>query len=157
MFIELEPIFNNVGSCKEFKYEFSPEDCAEIAKAKVKGSVKNQTGIVSLTAKVSFLIDTLCDRCAAQVKKENTVEVEHILVSQLNDTDNDNFFLLESMHFNLDELIREDILLSLPTKILCREDCKGLCPYCGTNLNEKQCGCKKPVDPRLEALKQFLE
>ncbi len=157
MFIELEPIFNNEGSCKEFEYEFVPEDCAEIAVARVKGSVKNQTGIVSLTAEVSFLIDALCDRCAAPVKEENTIDISHILVSQLNDSDNDNFFLIDSMHFNLDELIREDILLSLPTKILCRDDCKGLCPYCGANLNEKQCGCKKPVDPRLEALKKFLD
>ena len=78
MFIELEPIFNNEGSCKEFEYEFVPEDCAEIAVARVKGSVKNQTGIVSLTAEVSFLIDALCDRCAAPVKKENTIDISQI-------------------------------------------------------------------------------
>ncbi len=157
MFIELEPIFNNEGSVKEFDYGFSPDDCDEISTARVRGLVKNQTGIVSLTASVQFVIDTNCDRCATPVKQDNTLEIAHLLVSELNDEDNDEFYLVEDLHFNLDELIREDILLSLPTKILCRDDCKGLCPYCGTNLNEKQCDCKKPIDPRLEALKQFLE
>lgn len=157
MFIELEPIFNNEGSQKEFDYEFTPDDCEEIVVARVKGMVKNQTGIVSLTASVQFVIDTMCDRCATPVKKDNTLEVNHLLVTELNDEDNDEFYLVEDLHFDLDELLREDILLSLPTKILCREDCKGLCAYCGTNLNEKQCDCKKPIDPRLEALKQFLE
>lgn len=157
MFIELEPIFNNEGSLKEFEYEFKPEDCDEISIAEVKGSVKNQTGIVSLTVDVKFVIDTFCDRCADPVKQDNTLTLNHILVYELNDEDNDDFYLVEDLHFNLDELIREDILLSLPTKILCSDDCKGLCPYCGTNLNEKQCDCQKPIDPRLEALKQFLE
>lgn len=157
MFIELEPIFNNEGSYKEFDYEFSPDGCDEISVASVKGSIKNQTGIVSLDATVKFAIDTVCDRCAAPVKQDNMLDVSHILVYELNDEDNDEFYLVEDMHFNLDELIREDILLSLPTKILCSDDCKGLCPYCGTNLNEKQCECKKPIDPRLEALKKFLD
>lgn len=157
MFIELEPIFNNEGSYKEFEYAFSPDDCDEISVVSVKGSVKNQTGIVSLEASVNFAIDTVCDRCAVPVKQEHTLEINHLLVPELNDEDNDEFYLVEDMHFNLNELIREDILLSLPTKILCSDGCKGLCPYCGTNLNEEQCDCKKPIDPRLEALKKFLE
>lgn len=157
MFIELEPIFNNEGAQKQFDYEFALEGCDAVKSVKAKGFVKNRTGIVSLNAEVSFVIDTLCDRCAAPVKREVSLPLEHILVSTLNDEDNDEFWLVESMNFNVDELIREDVLLSLPAKILCREDCKGICPMCGCNLNEKQCDCKMPVDPRLEALKQFLE
>jgi uncharacterized protein len=57
---------------------------------------------------------------------------------------------------DLNELLREQFYLALPMKPLCREDCKGLCPECGTNLNAETCGCA-PVweDPRLAALKQF--
>lgn len=52
--------------------------------------------------------------------------------------------------------IRESIYTLIPTKILCREDCKGLCPVCGKNLNEDQCSCESEnIDPRLEALRNF--
>ncbi len=157
MFIELEPIFNNDGAQKQFDYEFPLDGSDAVKSVKAKGSVKNRTGIVSLNAQVSFLIDTQCDRCAAPVKREMSITVDHILVANLNDEDNDEFWLVESMNFNVDELIREDVLLSLPAKILCREDCKGICSICGINLNEKQCDCKQPVDPRLEGLLKFLD
>lgn len=53
--------------------------------------------------------------------------------------------------------IEESIYTLLPTKVLCREDCKGLCPECGADLNEGTCSCKnEKIDPRLEALKNFI-
>lgn len=55
---------------------------------------------------------------------------------------------------DLDPIVREQILLALPTYPVCREGCKGLCPVCGTNLNEKECGCDRHVpDPRWAGLK----
>jgi uncharacterized protein len=54
----------------------------------------------------------------------------------------------------LDPVIREQLLLALPMDALCREDCKGLCPACGQDLNEKACGCKANLsDPRWEKLR----
>lgn len=157
MFIELEPIFNNVGSSLKLQYDFSIDDCDIVDKISVSGKVENRTGIVSVNAEARFVINTACDRCATPVVRETTIPVEHVLVTHLNDEGNDELCLIEDMHFNIDELIREDVLLSLPTKILCRDDCLGLCPYCGINLNLSKCDCKKPVDPRLEALKRFLD
>ena len=58
---------------------------------------------------------------------------------------------------DVDKLIYGEILVNWPMKVLCKEDCKGVCQFCGANLNEGQCSCKKPVDPRLEALKQLLD
>jgi uncharacterized protein len=53
-------------------------------------------------------------------------------------------------------LMREQFLLSLPMKPLCRTDCKGLCPVCGTNLNREACNCRRDWDdPRLDALRQL--
>ncbi len=58
----------------------------------------------------------------------------------------------------LDEAIREQVLLAVPLKALCREDCQGLCPQCGANRNREQCGCEKPqLDPRLNALKEIRD
>ncbi len=63
---------------------------------------------------------------------------------------------LEEGRINTDHLLRENILLSLPVQPLCREDCRGLCPHCGTNLNLGTCGCQPPHgDPRLEILRKL--
>jgi uncharacterized protein len=57
---------------------------------------------------------------------------------------------------DLNELLREQFYLALPMKPLCRDDCKGLCPQCGTNLNTETCDCAAEwVDPRLAALKNL--
>jgi uncharacterized protein len=56
----------------------------------------------------------------------------------------------------LEDVLREQVLLALPLKITCREDCKGLCPHCGKNLNQEQCSCAVPLeDPRWTALKEI--
>jgi uncharacterized protein len=56
----------------------------------------------------------------------------------------------------LEDVLREQVLLAVPLKVTCREDCKGLCPHCGKNLNQEQCSCTVPLeDPRWSALKEI--
>ena len=56
----------------------------------------------------------------------------------------------------LEDVLREQVLLALPLRAICRENCKGLCPHCGKNLNEEPCSCAEPVeDPRWSALKEI--
>ena len=56
----------------------------------------------------------------------------------------------------LEDVLREQVLLALPLKVTCREDCKGLCPHCGKNLNQEQCSCRATLaDPRWSALKEI--
>jgi uncharacterized protein len=58
----------------------------------------------------------------------------------------------------LEDVLREQVLLALPLKAICREDCKGLCPHCGRNLNQEQCNCTEPLDdPRWSALRNIRE
>lgn len=58
----------------------------------------------------------------------------------------------------LEDVLREQVLLALPLKVTCREDCKGLCPHCGKNLNQEQCSCSVPLeDPRWAALKEIRD
>lgn len=59
---------------------------------------------------------------------------------------------------NLTDGLRQNIIMALPMKLVCREDCRGLCPRCGRNLNEGDCGCRvEKTDSRLEALRPILE
>src|ERR1700737_985256 len=56
----------------------------------------------------------------------------------------------------LEGVLREQVLLALPLKVVCRENCQGLCPHCGKNLNQEACSCAVPLeDPRWEALKEI--
>ena len=58
----------------------------------------------------------------------------------------------------LEDVLREQVLLALPLRAICCDDCKGLCPHCGKNLNLEQCNCAEPVDnPRWSALKEIRE
>ena len=58
----------------------------------------------------------------------------------------------------LEDVLREQLLLALPLKAICREDCRGLCPHCGRNLNLERCSCTGSVeDPRWSALKDIRE
>ena len=163
MFIELEPIFNNEGARLPFNYEldlskFELSGSFPFVKpVRIFGEVGNFTGIVKIKATAQFEMNALCDRCAGDIDKHMSIPVEHILVTHLNDEENDEFLLIEEMRFHLDPLVTEDILLAMPSKILCSDDCKGLCPICGKNLNSGQCSCQKPIDPRLEAFKQLLD
>jgi uncharacterized protein len=58
----------------------------------------------------------------------------------------------------LEDVLREQVLLAVPLKVTCREDCRGLCLHCGKNLNQEQCSCAVPLeDPRWEALKNIRD
>ena len=68
----------------------------------------------------------------------------------------DDYIVLPDLVLDLDALAEEDVVLNLPSKVLCKDDCKGLCPQCGKNLNDGPCDCKEPVDPRLAGLLELL-
>ena len=163
MIIELESIFNTDGSSYEFDYELSLSHINVSgvnplkSPVKVKGVVKNNTGIVTLGASVELVYSASCDRCAEETEQTYKYDFSHNLIASLSNEDNDDFLVVSDMRLNLDELIEEDVNLELPTKFLCNEECKGVCVMCGKNLNKDQCDCKKPIDPRLEGLLQFLE
>ena len=109
----------------------------------VKGEAKGLDGSVLLNVSVSFDFSIPCDRCTAKVDRHYNYTFSHVLVSSLeNNGDSDDLIEVKTGELDLDSLMREDILLELPTKFLCREDCKGLCPKCGKNLNDGPCSCK---------------
>lgn len=155
MNIELRRFFEDDGTLN-IDYSFVTEDMLFSAPITVKGIIKSVNSIVSLKADVKCSVLSQCAKCAKDIVKELTVPMEHLLVSHLNDENNDDYILVENMLLNLDELVLEDVYLSLPARFLCKSDCKGLCPYCGTDLNDGACDCKKPIDPRLAALQQLL-
>ena len=124
---------------------------------RVKGEIAVSADIVTLQVTASTRTEGRCDRCLTAFGRDMTVPIERILVSSLNNEENDDFVLLENYQLPLDDLVEEELILNLPSKNLCRKDCRGLCPQCGKNLNEGLCGCRSDTtDPRLEVLRQHI-
>lgn len=157
MFAELEAVFNNDGAVLALDYEYDIGDASVVTPVHVEGEIVNRTGIVSMKAKAKFDYSTQCALCCKPLLRHATIPVHHVLLTELQDEDFDDLYVqVENMRLNVDELISEDIWLAIPSRFLCKEDCKGLCMQCGQDLNEASCSCVKAVDPRLAALSQLL-
>ncbi|RKD27821.1 uncharacterized protein SAMN02745883_00193 [Caminicella sporogenes DSM 14501] len=118
---------------------------------------KNEEYIVELN--FSGNITFRCNRCLEEVDKEingHIVTKIKLGKTEIEDNEDDSLYL-EGDTIELSALVNEAVILSLPMKVLCKEDCKGLCPTCGENLNINKCKCnKEKIDPRLEKLKNFF-
>ncbi len=107
----------------------------------VKGKVENTAGITTLSYIAYLSMDLRCDRCLAIFHKEEQPDFHHVLVRRLAGEDNDEFLVLPEGLLDVTETVVSDILLWLPFRHLCKEDCKGLCSHCGCDLNETTCDC----------------
>ena len=127
---------------------------------RVKGEIKNSAGYMELRLTAEIEYQTDCARCLKEIDGVLPLEFcrgvadEETLVSE----DNDDYILLEDGQLDIDRPLTEQILLEFPPKFLCKEDCKGLCPKCGIDLNESECSCVlKEPDPRFKVLLDYLE
>ena len=123
------------------------------------GAVRNTAGVLMMTGRVKTCIHGICDRCAAAFSREMEIPLEVVLVTELADEENEDewVFPLEGDSADLEDIVRTVFVLNMESKLLCKEDCKGLCCRCGKNLNAGPCSCQKELDPRFAALKQLLE
>lgn len=146
MVINLKQLYNIVGEKQIVDYAVDSVRLSEIKgysfadPVTVKGTVINRAGIVILSYTADFTLNAVCDRCLAEFERHFSYDYEHVLVRSSN-TDNDEYIVTEADMLDLDEVVIMDILLQLPSKMLCKEDCKGLCPHCGTDLNYNECNC----------------
>ena len=164
MILNLKNVFLNDGEKikTSFMVELKPISLDGIypfdSDASVIATAENKLGFVSLTLDTSFVYSRPCDRCGKAMKQELKYSFNHRLVAGLSDSEDDDYIEVPDFELELDDLVVSDILLDLPGKYLCSEDCKGLCPDCGCNLNDTDCNCRKGnVDPRLEILKQLID
>jgi uncharacterized protein len=120
-----------------------------------------------LSAHLAYEQTLACQRCLEPVRQPVAAEVRLLLVRdapqamegdhQLDEEDL-GIVHLESDAFDTRPLLLEQMQLAVPMRSLCREDCKGLCPHCGTNLNRGRCDCEDDwVDPRWAALAKLQE
>ena len=123
------------------------------------GIVRNTAGVLMMTGNLTTCIHGICDRCAGDFDRPINFPIQVVLVTELSNEENEDewVFPLEGDSADLDDIVRTVFVLNLDSKLLCREDCRGLCHRCGKNLNDGPCNCRKELDPRFAALKQLLE
>ena len=123
------------------------------------GQVRNTAGVLVMTGSIRTTIHGICDRCATEFDREIEFPIDVVLVTELANEENEDewVFPLEGDSADLDDIVRTVFVLNLDSKLLCKEDCKGMCCRCGKNLNDGPCSCQKELDPRFAALKQLLE
>ncbi len=123
------------------------------------GVVRNTAGVLLMKGHVTTTIHGICDRCAGEFDREIDFPIDVVLVTELTSEENEDewVFPLEGDSADLDDIVRTVFVLNLDSKLLCKDDCKGLCPRCGKNLNDGPCLCQKELDPRFAALRQLLE
>ncbi len=113
----------------------------------VNGELTDGGKLFNVKGTIKYRKSFICDRCLEPSSEECLTEFDEEL-------DKSN---AEGDMIDLTDVIRDTLIASQPIQNLCKEDCKGLCPICGKNLNEGECSCDRFVaDPRLEALKNLL-
>ena len=115
-------------------------------------------GRVRVEGEAEVVLSIPCSRCLKDVEQEIKLSFTADVVSPevpLEEADEQTF--MEGYHLNVESLIGNEILMGLPTKVLCRPDCKGICKVCGKDLNLGECGCDTFVpDPRMAAIKDIF-
>lgn len=121
----------------------SPLYEAFAAPVSIKGRIINRAGAVTLEYTVTAVLHCVCDRCLKAFDREYAYTFSHKLARSLAGGDDTDYVLCPDNTLDMTELTSADLILELPTKILCKEDCAGLCPRCGADLNDGACGCNQ--------------
>jgi len=151
------------GARRTFRQELSPERLdfpsvlAYTAPPVGEGEIENTAGVLTLRGTIRAGLRCACDRCAREFDREVALPLEVPLAAELQDEESPDYYLLDGDELDLADLLETSFLLDMDTRFLCREDCKGLCPRCGADLNLGPCGCQKEKDPRLAVLEQLLD
>ena len=162
MLLNVKKIINAPGERIDFQFDMDLSDVDFGGRypaqnpVVVTGDVRNVAGMLILQFTAETTLHAVCDRCLKEFESVKTVRHETVVADELEDEDNDEILLMEDGVINVGELAETVFILEMDSKTLCSEDCKGLCPGCGVNLNQGSCVCKKEIDPRLAVLAKFL-
>lgn len=123
----------------------------------VAGEIVNNGRALKVTGTVKANAAGVCSRCLGEFGAPVTIPFAEDFQEASQAAAGDDNTVYSGDEIDLGDLIREAIILAEPIKPLCSQDCKGLCPKCGINLNQTTCECDRfTVDPRLAALEKLL-
>ena len=134
-----------------------PSITAYLSPLRARGCVRSSAGLLTLSGEVRVSLRCLCDRCSREYTREAVTALDTVLVTEHEDEEDPDVFLVQDDHVDLDEIVTTAFVLGLDSKTLCRPDCKGVCPRCGHNLNDGPCACRPEADSPFAVLGQLLD
>ncbi len=134
MTLDIRSVAQTPGEQQPFEGTISPEVLASVkgiefaTPVTLKGRLKNAAGVVTVEYDASFSVNFICDRCLAPITRSYELSFEHVVVRE-DPSEHDDYIVAHGDHIELDDTAVSDILLEMPTKVLCDENCKGLWEY----------------------------
>ncbi|OPJ56926.1 YceD family protein [Alkalithermobacter paradoxus] len=132
--------------------------------AKIEGRISRVHGDLYLDCKIEFSSVDTCGRCLKDIDIFVNADVQGFLVESEEEVlEDEDTFVYNGEELDFKEIVENAFILNVPRKVLCDEDCKGMCVNCGVNLNEAECRCidedenQEFIDPRLSKLKDFFK
>ncbi len=125
-----------------------------LVKLRVENIGKNQ---LHFLVQADITLALLCDRCLEEVPWTCPIRLDKEYDKSDRDDEWNQETFIEGNNLDVERLICAELLPKIPMKVLCKDDCKGICPVCGTNRNKKDCGCDQSVpDPRMAAIQDIF-
>ncbi len=138
--------------------DFLGEEYVFSEPVKVKGTISNNGQSLELKANADGVMNVHCARCCKELTVSVSFPVEEILAQDDGTvSEDDDVVVFSGNEIDLDDIVLNNFLMNVQGKYLCREDCKGLCPKCGKDLNEGECSCEEEIDPRWAGLAQIMK
>lgn len=152
-------------------YQLAPELVAgqeDLPEAILQGTLRlmhTNAGIL-VRGRLTATATAACARCLEPVAVPLAFEVEEVYVPTIDivtgksvtpDEEDRALWIDEHHILDLAEVLRQNVLITMPLNVLCRDDCRGLCPSCGQNLNQASCTCQAEIDPRWDILADLLK
>ncbi len=140
-----------------------PAEVTFTSPIRVKGNISDSGSCLYLTLEADADYTALCDRCGGKAEGVVSCRLERMVAEEgiVADENSDDYFIAVEGKLDLDAEVAEELMLAFPPQILCREDCRGVCPICGQNKNEGDCDCEEKeaerTDPRWDAIARLLE
>ena len=165
---KLEAASNSFAHVYEPEEIILDEEYARLIKQpEITGRASRKGSEVRLRGKITASAEIDCSRClkAVVIPVETEFDVTYIPAEEYEESapaelqeDDLSLAVFDGEAIDVDELVREQLLLALPARALCREECKGLCPVCGADKNtDSSCACEqKDIDPRWAGLKAVM-
>ena len=167
MVIDVGPLLRGEVKKINIDYMLTAEPVSGVdfeSDAHVTGVLTDNAGYMRLGLKAELKYHGECARCLAPVDGvfsldlERTVAVEGVLSEEELEENGDEYVLIHGSVLDVDQTLCEELMLAFPTKLLCEEDCPGLCPKCGKPRREGSCDCSdKEIDPRLAILATLFD
>lgn len=157
MLIKVDNLVKSIPVCCESDIELPGGVCVgDSAFVRVDGFIANtDDGKYSFKGKVNADLTLVCDSCLEPFKYKVSFRMNEVYTK--NESHDEDELHFTGKTIDLTPAAAEGVLLNLPMKAMCCENCRGLCRICGHNLNEGDCGCDRvDIDPRLEMLRGFI-